>query len=70
MIENALNAMKKDFVNMRVNFVVRNITLEAKRIASIKFEKSEKLKKYGIIIGGVIGVVIGSIIIYQFVANL
>ena len=44
--------------------------LEAKRIASIKFEKSEKLKKYGIIIGGVIGVVIGSIIIYQFVANL
>ena len=44
--------------------------LEAKRIANIKFEKSEKLKKYVIILGGVIGVVIGSIIIYQFIANL
>ncbi len=44
--------------------------LEAKRVASIKFEKNEKLKKYGIIIGGVVGVVIGSIVIYQFVANL
>jgi len=44
--------------------------LEAKRIANIKFEKNEKLKKYGIIVGGIIGVVIGAIIIYQFVANL
>jgi|GEM_PF-1730446 len=44
--------------------------IEAKRIASIKFEKNEKLKKYGIIFGGIIGVIIGTVVIYQFVAGL
>jgi len=43
---------------------------EAKRIANIEFEKREALKKYAIIIGGVVGIIIGSIVIYQFVANL
>jgi len=43
---------------------------EAKRIANIKFEKSESLKKYAVVIVGVIGIVIGSIVIYQFVSNL
>lgn len=43
---------------------------EAKRRANIEFEKRENLKKYAIAIGGIIGVVIGSIVIYQFVANL
>ncbi|MCH8915368.1 MAG: hypothetical protein IIA82_05945 [Thaumarchaeota archaeon] len=42
---------------------------EAKRKASIEFEKRETLKKYAIIIVGVIGVVVGSVVIYQFVAN-
>ena len=44
--------------------------LEAKRIANTKFEKSETLKKYAIIIGGIIGISIGSVVIYQFVSNL
>jgi len=43
--------------------------LEAKRVASIKFEKNEAIKKYGIILGGIVGVIIGSIVIYQFVAD-
>ncbi len=43
---------------------------EAKRKAYIKFEKKEKLMKYGIIIVAVIGVIIGSIVIYQYVSNL
>ena len=43
---------------------------EAKRKANIKFEKRETLKKYVILIGAVIGIVVGSIVIYQFVANL
>ena len=43
---------------------------EAKRIANIKFEKSEALKKYVVIIGSVIGIIIGTVVIYQFVANL
>ena len=43
---------------------------EAKRKAYIKFDKREKLMKYGIIIVAVIGVIIGSIVIYQFVSNL
>jgi len=43
---------------------------EAKRIANIKFEKGEALKKYALVIVGVIGIVIGSIVIYQFVSNL
>jgi len=43
---------------------------EAKHKASIEFEKREALKKYAIVITGIIGVTIGSIVIYQFVANL
>ena len=43
---------------------------EAKRIANIKFEKSEARKKYALVIVGVIGIVIGSIVIYQFVSYL
>jgi len=43
---------------------------EAKRIANIKFERSESRKKYVVVIGGIIGIVIGSLVIYQFVANL
>ena len=42
---------------------------EAKRQANIKFEKRETLKKSVILISTVIGIVIGSIVIYQFVAN-
>jgi len=44
--------------------------LEAKRKANIEFERRETLKKYAIVIVGVIGIVVGSIVIYQFVANL
>ena len=43
---------------------------EAKRKANIEFEKREALKKYALVIVGVIGIVVGSIVIYQFVANL
>ena len=43
---------------------------EAKRIANIEFERRESLKKYALIIVGVIGLVVGSVVIYQFVANL
>ena len=43
---------------------------EAKRIANIKFQRSESRKKYAVVVGGIIGIVIGSIVIYQFVANL
>ena len=44
--------------------------LEAKRTANAKFEKNETLKKYAIVIGGIIGITVGSIVIYQFVSNL
>ena len=44
--------------------------LEAKRKANIEFERRETLKKYTIVVGGVIGIVAGSIVIYQLVANL
>jgi len=43
---------------------------EAKRKASIEFEKRETLKRYAIVIAGIIGVIIGTIVIYQFVTNL
>ena len=43
---------------------------EAKRKASIEFEKRETLKKYAIVISGIIGIAIGTIVIYQFVSNL
>jgi hypothetical protein len=44
--------------------------LEAKRIANAKFEKNETLKKYAIVIGGIIVISVGAIVIYQFVSNL
>jgi hypothetical protein len=43
---------------------------EAKRKANIEFEKRETLKKYVIVIAGIIGVILGSTLIYQFVVNL
>ncbi len=43
---------------------------EVKRKASIEFEKKETLKKYAMVIGGIIVIVIGAIVIYQFVSNL
>ena len=43
---------------------------EAKRKANIEFEKREALKKYALVIVGVIGIIVGSIVIYQFVSNL
>jgi len=43
---------------------------EAKRKANIEFERRETRKRYAILIVGVIGIVVGSIVIYQFVANL
>ncbi len=43
---------------------------EVKQKANIKFEKRETLKKYAIVAGGIIGIILGSIVIYQFVANL
>ena len=43
---------------------------EAKQKANTEFEKRETLKKYAIVIGGIVGIVVGSIVIYQFVANL
>jgi len=43
---------------------------EAKRKANIEFERKETLKKYVLVIAGVIGIVVGSIVIYQFVVNL
>jgi len=43
---------------------------EAKHKANIEFEKRENLKKYGMVIVAIIGVIVGSAVIYQFVANL
>jgi len=43
---------------------------EAKRKANIEFERREALKKYAIVIGGIIGILAGSIVIYQLVVNL
>ena len=43
---------------------------EVKRKASIEFEKKETLKKYAVIIGGIIVIMIGAIVLYQFVSNL
>ncbi|HJJ23432.1 MAG TPA: hypothetical protein OQH54_06935 [Nitrosopumilus sp.] len=61
---------KKGFLEYEGKFRCEKHHLEAKRISNIKFEKRESLKKYTIVIVGIIGVVIGSIVIYQFVANL
>lgn len=44
--------------------------LEAKQKSNAKFEKRETLKKFVIVISGISGILIGSIVIYQFVVNL
>jgi len=61
---------EKGFQEYEGKFRCEKHHLEAKRIANIEFEKREALKKYAVVIVGVIGVVVGSIVIYQFVANL
>ena len=43
---------------------------EAKRIANIKFERSESRKKYGVVVGSIIGIVIGDNHNYQYRAIL
>ena len=43
---------------------------EAKRKANIEFEKRKNLIKYGMVIATIVGVIIGTVVIYQFVANL
>jgi len=43
---------------------------QAKQKSNIKFEKRETLKKFVVVISGISGVIIGSIVIYQFVVNL
>lgn len=42
----------------------------AKRKANIEFEKKEALKKYVLVGVAIIGIVVGSVVLYQFVANL
>ena len=61
---------EKGFQEYEGKFRCEKHHTEAKRKAYIKFDKREKLMKYGIIIVAVIGVIIGSIVIYQFVSNL
>ena len=61
---------EKGFQEYEGKFRCEKHHTEAKRKAYIKFDKKEKLMKYGIIIVAVIGVIIGSIVIYQFVSNL
>jgi len=61
---------EKGFREYEGKFRCEKHHLEAKRIANIEFEKKETRKKYVIVIGGVVGIIIGSIVIYQFVANL
>ena len=61
---------EKGFRKYEGKFRCEKHHLEAKRKANIEFERRESLKKYAIVIGGVIGIVVGSIVIYQFVTNL
>ncbi len=61
---------EKGFQEYEGKFRCEKHHTEAKRKANIEFEKRENLKKYGMIIVAIIGVIIGSIVIYQFVANL
>ena len=61
---------EKGFQEYEGKFRCERHHTEAKRKANIEFEKRENLKKYGMIIVAIIGVIIGSIVIYQFVANL
>ena len=60
---------KKGFQEYEGKFRCEKHHSEVKRKASIEFEKRERLKKYAIIIVGVIGIVVGSVVIYQFVSN-
>jgi len=61
---------EKGFQEYEGKFRCERHHTEAKRKANVEFEKRENLKKYGMIIVAIIGVIIGSIVIYQFVANL
>ena len=61
---------EKGFREYEGKFRCEKHHLEAKRKANIEFERKESIKKYTIVIGGVIGIVVGSIVIYQFVSNL
>ncbi len=60
---------EKGFQEYEGKFRCERHHTEAKRKANIEFEKRENLKKYGMVIVAIIGVIIGSIVIYQFVAN-
>ncbi len=60
----------KGFQEYECKFRCEKHHTEAKRKANIEFEKKEKLKKIVMIISAIIGVIIGSAVIYQFVANL
>ncbi len=61
---------EKGFQEYEGKFRCERHHTEAKRKANVEFEKRENLKKYGMVIVAIIGVIIGSIVIYQFVANL
>jgi len=61
---------EKGFQEYEGKFRCEKHHTEVKRKAYIKFDKRTKLMKFGIIIVAVIGVIIGSIVIYQFVSNL
>ena len=61
---------EKGFQEYEGKFRCEKHHTEVKRKAYIKFDKRAKLMKFGIIIVAVIGVIIGSIVIYQFVSNL
>jgi len=61
---------EKGFQEYEGEFRCEKHHTEVKRKAYIKFDKRAKLMKFGIIVVAVIGVIIGSIVIYQFVSNL
>jgi len=61
---------KKGFQEYEGKFRCEKHHSEVKRKASIEFEKKETLKKYAVVIGGIIVITIGAIVLYQFVSNL
>ena len=61
---------EKGFQEYEGKFRCEKHHTEAKMKANIEFERKEKFKKYVVVIGGVIGILIGSIVIYHFVTNL
>ncbi len=61
---------EKGFQEYEGKFRCEKHHTEVKRKAYIKFDKRAKLMKFGIIIVAIVGVIIGSIVIYQFVSNL